>query len=156
MMQLAAKVWRSLHLPKLVQLFFMRRFQDQFLIGTTGIIFDAANRILLVKHTYRPGWSLPGGYSKAKEHPTEGIAREILEETGFTVAIDSELKIRTDRDSARLDICYVGTYIGGTLKPSGEIKQAQFFTFDQLPLLGNKTLFLVNEALQQRQQPLAQ
>ena len=73
------KVWKVLRLPTNLQLFFMRRLNDQFLIGVTGIIFDNQDKILLFRHTYRDldTWSLPGGYIKAREHPKEALEREI-------------------------------------------------------------------------------
>jgi 8-oxo-dGTP diphosphatase len=63
---LLAKVWKALHLPKGLQLRLMRFFQDEFLVGLTGIIFNDKREILLFKHSYRShAWSLPGGYLKA-------------------------------------------------------------------------------------------
>lgn len=146
-----AKLWRRLGLSKMVQLLIMRVMQDQFLIGTTGVIFDSSNRILLLKHTYRQiQWSLPGGYIKGAEHPIEGLEREIKEECGYTVSIDSQLKLRTDRETARLDICYVGTFIGGTFKASEEVTEAQFYPFERLPHIAKSQLFMIHEALEMR------
>jgi len=150
---LLAKLWKFLHLPKGLQLFIMRFFQDQFLVGVTGIIFDDKNEILLFKHTYRShSWSLPGGYLKAGEHPREGLEREIKEESGFVVSMDEQLKTRTDRDSARLDICYIGSFIGGDFTPSHEVSEYGFFTQENLPLLRKNQVFLIDEALNQRKQ----
>lgn len=148
---LLAKIWKKLGLAKPIQLLIMRLMQSQFLIGCTGIIFDDQNRVLLLRHTYRQTpWSLPGGYIKSTEHPIEGLEREIKEETGFTVSIDSQLKLRTDRDTARLDICYVGTFIGGKFKKNEEVVEAKFFTYDTLPKISKNNLFLIHEALSLR------
>lgn len=126
----------------------MRFFQDQFLIGVTGIIFNDKNEILLFKHTYRShAWSLPGGYMKAGEHPRETLEREIKEESGLVVSMDESLKTRTDRDIARLDMCYIGVLIGGEFKASHEVSEYGFFAKENLPLLRKNQLFLVNEAL---------
>jgi ADP-ribose pyrophosphatase YjhB (NUDIX family) len=90
-----SKIYKALHLPKNLQLMVMRLFEDRFLVGTTGIIFNDKNEILLFKHTYRShSWSLPGGYLKAGEHPREGLEREIKEESGLTVSMDESLKTR--------------------------------------------------------------
>lgn len=40
-------------------------------------------RVLMLKPTYRPGWSLPGGAIDVGETPLEGALRELLEETGI-------------------------------------------------------------------------
>ncbi len=152
MKNLLAKLWRFLALPKSVQLFIMRLFQDQFLIGVTGVVFNEKKEVLLFKHTYRQTeWSLPGGYIKAKEHPAEGLEREIEEESGLTVSMDYQLNIKTDRESARLDIPLVGKYIGGAFVASSEVKEAQFFSFENLPLVSRNQLLLIESALQHTQ-----
>ena len=146
-----AKFWRVLKLPKGLQLLVMRFFQDQFLVGVTGIIFNDRNEILLFKHIYRSHqWSLPGGYLKSGEHPREALEREIKEESGLVVSVDDSLKTRTDRDSARLDMCYTGILIGGEFKPSHEVSEFGFFAQDKLPLLRSNQVFLIDEALKQR------
>ncbi|MBU1033649.1 NUDIX domain-containing protein [Patescibacteria group bacterium] len=148
MKSLLAKIWKKLHLPKGMQLFIVRFFQDQFLVGVTGIIFNDKREILLFKHTYRAhAWSLPGGYMKAGEHPSEGLEREIKEESGLIVSADTRLKTRTDRDSARLDICYIGAFIGGEFSPTHEVSEYGFFAQDKLPLLRKNQIFLIDEAL---------
>ena len=146
-----AKVWKLLNLPKGVQLFFMRFFQNQFLIGVTGIIFNEKHEVLLFKHTYRQhSWSLPGGYLKTGEHPTEGLEREIKEESNFIVSVDESLKTRTDRTSARLDMCYIGLFIGGEFISSKEVSGYGFFSQDKMPLLRSNQVFLIEEALLQK------
>ena len=43
------------------------------------------DHILLVKEPDEPGWSVPGGWADVGESPSEGAARETLEESGFSV-----------------------------------------------------------------------
>ena len=144
-------VWKLLNLPKGMQLFFMRFFQNQFLVGITGIIFNKNQEILLFKHTYRQhSWSLPGGYLKTGEHPSEALEREIKEESNLVVSIDESLKTRTDRDYARLDMCYIGVFIGGEFTPSQEVSEYGFFPQDTMPLLRSNQVFLTQEALRQK------
>lgn len=144
---LLAKMWKALGLPKGMQLKVMRFLQDEFLVGVTGIIFNENKEILLFKHSYRAhAWSLPGGYLKAGEHPSEGLEREIFEESGLVVSADAEMKTRTDREVARIDLCYTGVLIGGEFTPSAEVLEYGFFTKDTLPLLRKNQLFLIEEA----------
>ena len=151
MKSLLAKLWKLFNLPKGVQLFFMRLLQPQFLVGVTGVIFNQKNEILLFKHNYRPHpWSLPGGYLKTGEHPKEALEREIKEESGLVVSADEQLKTRTDRTSSRLDMCYVGEFIGGEFTPSHEVSEYGFFSQDKMPLLRSNQVFLIEQALQQK------
>jgi 8-oxo-dGTP diphosphatase len=148
---LLAKIYKALHLPKSVQLVVMRFFQDKFLVGVTGIIFNDKKEILLFKHTYRShAWALPGGYLKSGEHPREALEREIKEESGLVVSVDQLLKTRTDRDTARLDMCYTGILIGGDFVPSHEVSEFGFFAQDKLPLLRENQVFLIDKALRER------
>lgn len=145
MMHFLALLWRKLSLPKDIQLSIMRIMQDEFLVGVTGVIFNDNAEVLLLKHTYRQvQWSLPGGYIKKGEHPAEGLEREIEEESGFIVSADEELKIRTDRTSARLDIGFIGKFIGGEFKPSQEVSAYGFFTLETLPIITRSQLLLIN------------
>lgn len=154
MKTLLAKLWKALHLSKGLQLLVIRFFQARFLVGVTGIIFNDKNEILLFKHAYRShAWSLPGGYLKSGEHPKEALEREIKEESGLVVSVDESLKTRTDRDTARLDMCYIGVLIGGDFNPTHEVSEYGFFTQDKFPLLRKNQIFLIDEALKQRNSP---
>ena len=151
MTSLLAKAYKSLHLPKGVQLFVMRFFQSQFLVGVTGVIFNEKNEVLLFKHTYRQhSWSLPGGYMKSGEHPAEALEREINEESQLIVSVDTQLKTRTDRTASRLDLCYTGVLIGGEFTPSREVSAYGFFSQDTMPLLRSNQVILIEAALRQK------
>jgi ADP-ribose pyrophosphatase YjhB (NUDIX family) len=151
---LLAKIWKKLRLPKGLQLFVMRFSQSQFLVGVTGIIFNDKNEVLLFKHRYRAhSWSLPGGYLTSGEHPKEALEREVKEESGLIVSVDESLKTRTDRESARLDMCYIGVLIGGDFQATSEVSQYGFFSQENMPLLRKNQVFLIDEALRQRNAP---
>ena len=85
---------------------------------------------------------------KAKEQPTKGQEREIEEESRLIVSIDQEIKIRADREVARLDIAYIGKYMGGQFRASSEVSEAGFFAFKNLPLLPKSQLQMISHALE--------
>lgn len=151
MMGILLKIWKKLGFSKNIQLWIIRLFQDQFLIGVTGVIFNTESKVLVFRHTYRKtAWSLPGGYMNGKEHPREALEREIFEESGLTVSIDWRMKVRTDRETARLDITYIGTFIGGEFSPSDEVSEARFCSLSDLPPIRRDQLFLIERAIEQR------
>lgn len=84
---------------------------------------------------------------KAGEHPAEALEREIKEESQLVVSADDLLKTRTDRDGARLDMCFVGVFIGGEFKASKEVSEYGFFSKDTMPLLRSNQVFLIDEAM---------
>lgn len=151
MREILLALWKKMNFSKHFQLRIIRLVQDQFLVGVTGLIFNEKDEVLLFKHTYRQrAWSLPGGYMNGKEHPKEALAREIKEESGFVVSVDWRMKVRTDRETARLDFSYIGTYIGGAFVASDEVSEAQFCSLKNLPPIRRDQLFLIDTALKQR------
>jgi 8-oxo-dGTP diphosphatase len=51
-----------------------------------ALIFDHAGRLLILKPTYKSGWTLPGGQMESDgETPWETCRREVREESGLVV-----------------------------------------------------------------------
>jgi 8-oxo-dGTP pyrophosphatase MutT (NUDIX family) len=53
--------------------------------SATGIVYDAAGRILLVCQRDGAIWSTPGGLIEPDETPADAVVREMREETGLSV-----------------------------------------------------------------------
>lgn len=67
-------------------LFAWWRFTRGMTLGVRAAVFDEAGRILLVRHSYVPGWHFPGGGVDAGETAQDALARELGEETGIAPA----------------------------------------------------------------------
>ena len=51
-----------------------------------ALLHDGGGRVLVLKPTYKGGWTVPGGQiEEGGESPWEGCRREVREETGLTV-----------------------------------------------------------------------
>jgi 8-oxo-dGTP diphosphatase len=64
-----------------------REFPDRPIVGVGGIAIQG-DSVLLVQRAAEPlqgQWSIPGGALELGESLTEGVARELLEETGVAV-----------------------------------------------------------------------
>ncbi len=56
--------------------------------GASAVILDTDGRVLLQQRTDNGRWGLPGGAIEFGESILEALHREVLEETGLTVAVE--------------------------------------------------------------------
>src|SRR5258706_5563292 len=66
-----------------------REYPERPMVGVGGVIIDQG-RALLIRRGSEPllgEWSIPGGTLELGETLEEGVARELLEETGLTVRV---------------------------------------------------------------------
>lgn len=122
---------------RLFHFYFLLRRPMTF--GARGIVYDeAANSVFLIRHTYVPGWQLPGGGVETGETALEALTRELEEEGNIVIAAEPALKsLHFNRQSSRRD--HVALYLitqfsqTGPKKPDREIAESGFFPLDRLP-----------------------
>ncbi|KAA3451918.1 DNA mismatch repair protein MutT [Mesorhizobium sp. SARCC-RB16n] len=128
--------WAGLR-ARLFHLYFVLR--RPMTLGVRGLIHDAAaNSVFLIRHTYVPGWQLPGGGVEVGETMVEALARELAEEGNIALAATPVLKsMHFNRRASRRD--HVGLYLIENFSqtapklPDHEIAEAGFFPLDRLP-----------------------
>lgn len=67
------------------------RFMRGATLGGQAVVLNSKNEILLIRHTYQPGWHFPGGGVEFCETCEDAMKREVFEETGVIVTGDTKL-----------------------------------------------------------------
>ena len=128
--------WPGLR-ARLFHLYF--RLKRPMTFGVRGLVHDADhNSVFLIRHTYVPGWQLPGGGVEVGETAAEALERELFEEGNIELAGPPVLKsIHFNRRASRRD--HVALYLIENYRqampkaPDREIAEAGFFPLDRLP-----------------------
>jgi 8-oxo-dGTP pyrophosphatase MutT (NUDIX family) len=60
-------------------------------LGVRAAVIDESGRVFLVKHSYVPGWYLPGGGVEPGESALDALTRELEEEGNFRLEGPPEL-----------------------------------------------------------------
>lgn len=106
-----------------------------------GVAVVEDGKLLLVRRRMNPErgkWSLPAGFVDQGEDPAATAAREALEETGLTVAVEKVLDVFFNppgQGGASIFILYRAKRIEGALQAGDDADAAGFFALDQLPEL---------------------
>lgn len=93
------------------------------------------NKILLVRHTYKVNWHLPGGGVKRTETLVEAAIRELYEETGARVTHLSLVNVYTDFTEGRTDhiVVFAGNVVSMENIITREVSEQGFFYSNLLP-----------------------
>ncbi|MEM7334389.1 MAG: NUDIX domain-containing protein [Chloroflexota bacterium] len=68
-------------------------------IGAGGLVINENNELLTIRQQplrngRKPGYKLPGGFIEVSEHLSDGVRREVLEETGIETEFESVIGFR--------------------------------------------------------------
>ncbi len=107
-------------------------------LGVRGCVIDAEGRVLLIRHSYTPGWHFPAAGSRSGRRPSTRWRPKLREEanvilTGEPVFAGLFLNARTSRRDHVVLYRIDGWTQPAPFTPTREILEARFFARDALP-----------------------
>ncbi|PSH05712.1 MAG: NUDIX hydrolase [Acidobacteria bacterium] len=137
-----------------------RQYPSRPIVGV-GAVIVCNGEVLIARRANPPlqgHWSIPGGAVELGEKLRDGVAREVLEETGLEVEVGPVLDVfdsifpddegRTKYHYVLIDfLCHPRS---GTLIAASDASEVRWARADELPALGMKqvTIDLIRKALE--------
>lgn len=139
---LALQVYRRL--PVDFRRRIVRLISPSFTVGAMCFIERDDGALLLVRHSYRKRWGVPGGLLQRGEAAEDGARREVMEEVGLAIELLGEPAVVVDADPQRVDVVFRCRPAAGAPTDrldlgSAEIVEASWFKPDALPELQFET-----------------
>ena len=124
----------------------LREYPERPIVGVGGVIIDRG-QVVLIRRRFEPlagQWSLPGGTLELGETLEEGVAREMVEETGLEVAVGPVVEVfdRIMFDAERriryhfVLVDYLCRPVGGTLQSGSDVDAARLAGPDEIDQYG--------------------
>lgn len=128
--------WRARLLTRLMHGYFA--LARGMTMGVRAACFDSEGRIFLVRHSYIPGWHMPGGGLERHETAFQALVKELHEEGNLELSEPPELfHVYFNRRTSKRDhvIFYRCSNVRqiAPRKPDVEIREAGFFALSDLP-----------------------
>ena len=107
-------------------------------LGVRGACLDPGGRVFLVRHSYVPGWYLPGGGVERGESALQALERELVEEAGIVLGTPPTVfsvywNRKRARDHVVVFVARDFTRPRPPAYPNREIAEAGFFDPAALP-----------------------
>jgi ADP-ribose pyrophosphatase YjhB (NUDIX family) len=129
-------------LPNRLRLAAVHALNPSYTVGAMCAIRRDDGSLLLVRHSYRPRWAIPGGLCRPREEVADGARREVREEVGLDVELVGEPAVVVDPYERRVDVVFAARPLDGTVaaSASAEIVESRWFAPDHLPDLQHETV----------------
>jgi 8-oxo-dGTP pyrophosphatase MutT (NUDIX family) len=113
------------------------RLRRGLTLGVRGLVRDAGGQVLLIRHTYAPGWQFPGGGVERGETMEEALARELKEEAAVEL-LEAPVLFGIYSNHSHFPGDHIGLYLissyrRSSWRPSAEIADLGFFDPTDLP-----------------------
>lgn len=89
-------------------------------VAVAGIIIDSQHRVLLLRRPENGRWEPPGGVLELDETITDGVRREVREETGLSVEPERLTGVYKNMARGIVALTFRCRLLGGALTPNPE------------------------------------
>lgn len=100
-------------------------------VSVAGIVIDG-DRALAIQRRDNGHWEPPGGVLELEESPTDGVAREVWEETGVKVAVGNLTGVYKNLARGIVAMVFRCELEDGTPGPTDESVAVEWLTRDQI------------------------
>ncbi|HEY5082209.1 MAG TPA: NUDIX domain-containing protein [Bauldia sp.] len=117
----------------------LARYRRAMTLGVRAVVLDEKHQVLLIRHSYAPGWHFPGGGVEPRETLRDSLARELEEEAGVVLTSEPRLhgvflnRRYSQRDHVTVFVCREWKQAHPPAVPNLEILECRFFPLDALP-----------------------
>ena len=102
-----------------------------------AVCFDEHGRVLLGRRAWDPGagmWDLPGGFLHEREHPLDGLRREVREETMLEIEPGDFLGHWLEPYDGRIVLCLAWSASArGQARAGDDLVEVRWFGPNELP-----------------------
>lgn len=110
--------------------------------SVVAIVQDDEGRVLMIHKTDNDRWALPGGGHEPGEFIAETVVREVKEETGYDVEVDTitgtytnpnhRMKYDDGEVRQQFSIAFLARLVGGEAATSSESDQVEWLTPEEI------------------------
>jgi 8-oxo-dGTP pyrophosphatase MutT (NUDIX family) len=124
-------------------------------VSVAGVIVDDQGRALLIQRRDNGHWEPPGGVLEADEPIPEALHREVLEETGLTIALPATLTgVYKNMTALVVSLVFRCEAAGGALTTGPETNALRWATRDEVTELATEAFAIrITDALDQGLEP---
>jgi ADP-ribose pyrophosphatase YjhB (NUDIX family) len=124
-------------LPPRLRIAAVHALSPSYTVGAVCVIGRNDGGVLLVRHSYRPRWGLPGGLCQSREEVADAARREVREEVGVEAVLIGEPAVVVDPGERRVDVVFAARLMldgeGAAPRPvSPEIVECRWFAPDEI------------------------
>lgn len=97
-------------------------------VSVTGVVVRDDGRVLAIQRSDDGRWVPPGGVLELAETPAEGVAREVLEETGIKVEAEQLTGVYKNMIRGVVSLAFRCRMISGASHPTDEARKVKWMT----------------------------